>query len=98
MPPKSATSQNPKPQRRLRTHQINHLFQPHLHRHNYLISFSLTLAEIDCLSGYDFVVVDMEHDHGVVFQALPASTPQPLLKSPPFFACSRPLQLGPRKP
>ncbi|VVA36863.1 PREDICTED: 2-keto-3-deoxy-L-rhamnonate aldolase [Prunus dulcis] len=72
LPPKVATNQNPKPHRHLFTHQINHLFRPHLHRHNYLISLSPTLAEIDGLSNYDFVVVDMEHDHGVVSESTPS--------------------------
>ncbi|KAI5338134.1 hypothetical protein L3X38_017405 [Prunus dulcis] len=80
MPPTAATSQTPKPHRHLLTHQINHFFQPHLHRHNYLISFSPTIVEIDGLSSYDFVAVDMEHDHGIVSQAFPASTPWPPLK------------------
>ncbi|KAG5563538.1 hypothetical protein RHGRI_006093 [Rhododendron griersonianum] len=37
----------------------------------FLLSFSPTLAEIAGLSGYDFVVVDMEHGHGGTSAALP---------------------------
>ncbi|OMO79844.1 hypothetical protein CCACVL1_13365 [Corchorus capsularis] len=37
----------------------------------FLLSFSPTLAEISGLAGYDFVVVDMEHGHGGISQALP---------------------------
>ncbi|KAL4570611.1 hypothetical protein LXL04_026269 [Taraxacum kok-saghyz] len=36
----------------------------------FLLSFSPTLAEIAGLSGYDFVVVDMEHGPGGITQAL----------------------------
>ncbi|CAI9274598.1 unnamed protein product [Lactuca saligna] len=36
----------------------------------FLLSFSPTLAEIAGLSGYDFVVVDMEHGPGGISQAL----------------------------
>ncbi|XP_057976408.1 uncharacterized protein LOC131163723 [Malania oleifera] len=37
----------------------------------FLLSFSPTLAEIAGLAGYDFVVVDMEHGHGGISDALP---------------------------
>ncbi|XP_022950895.1 uncharacterized protein LOC111453851 [Cucurbita moschata] len=37
----------------------------------FLLSFSPTLAEIAGLSGYDFVVVDMEHGYGGISDALP---------------------------
>lgn len=37
----------------------------------FLLSFSPTLAEIVGLAGYDFAVVDMEHGHGGVSDALP---------------------------
>ncbi|KAJ0048962.1 hypothetical protein Pint_14837 [Pistacia integerrima] len=36
----------------------------------FLLSFFPTLAEISGQAGYDFVVVDMEHDHGGISQAL----------------------------
>ncbi|KAJ0779047.1 putative 2-keto-3-deoxy-L-rhamnonate aldolase [Helianthus annuus] len=36
----------------------------------FLLSFSPTLAEIAALSGYDFVVVDMEHGPGGIVEAL----------------------------
>ncbi|KAJ7961654.1 2-keto-3-deoxy-L-rhamnonate aldolase-like [Quillaja saponaria] len=37
----------------------------------FLLSFNPTLAEIAGLAGYDFVVVDMEHGHGGISDALP---------------------------
>ena len=37
----------------------------------FLLSFSPTIAEIAGLAGYDFVVVDMEHGHGGISDALP---------------------------
>ncbi|KAI4313752.1 hypothetical protein L6164_026707 [Bauhinia variegata] len=37
----------------------------------FLLSFSPTIAEIAGLAGYDFLVVDMEHGHGGVSDALP---------------------------
>ncbi|KAK7243841.1 hypothetical protein RIF29_38653 [Crotalaria pallida] len=37
----------------------------------FLLSFSPTLAEIAGLSGYDFVVIDMEHGYGGISEALP---------------------------
>nr|DAD17998.1 TPA_asm: hypothetical protein HUJ06_019461 [Nelumbo nucifera] len=37
----------------------------------FLLSFSPTIAEIAGLAGYDFVVVDMEHGHGSISDALP---------------------------
>lgn len=36
----------------------------------FLVSFSPTLAEISSHAGYDFVVVDMEHGHGGISEAL----------------------------
>ncbi|KAK8479622.1 hypothetical protein V6N13_030944 [Hibiscus sabdariffa] len=37
----------------------------------FLLSFSPTLAEIAALSGYDFVVIDMEHGPGGIYESLP---------------------------
>ncbi|KAL6498456.1 hypothetical protein OROHE_026644 [Orobanche hederae] len=37
----------------------------------FLLTFSPTIAEIAGLSGYDFVVIDMEHGHGGTSAALP---------------------------
>ncbi|KAL0326714.1 UNVERIFIED_CONTAM: 4-hydroxy-2-oxovalerate aldolase [Sesamum angustifolium] len=37
----------------------------------FLLTFSPTIAEIAGLSGYDFAVVDMEHGHGGISDALP---------------------------
>ncbi|CAJ2674377.1 2-keto-3-deoxy-L-rhamnonate aldolase [Trifolium pratense] len=37
----------------------------------FLLTFSPTLSEIAGLAGYDFVVVDMEHGHGSISDALP---------------------------
>ncbi|XP_027189066.2 uncharacterized protein, partial [Cicer arietinum] len=37
----------------------------------FLLTFSPTLAEIAGLSGYDFVVIDMEHGHGGISETLP---------------------------
>ncbi|XP_061357319.1 uncharacterized protein LOC133301672 [Gastrolobium bilobum] len=37
----------------------------------FLLSFSPTIAEIAGLAGYDFVVVDLEHGHGGISDALP---------------------------
>ncbi|XP_028767095.1 uncharacterized protein LOC114724806 [Neltuma alba] len=37
----------------------------------FLLTFSPTIAEIAGLAGYDFVVVDMEHGHGGISDALP---------------------------
>ncbi|XP_059309286.1 uncharacterized protein LOC132060317 isoform X1 [Lycium ferocissimum] len=37
----------------------------------FLLSFSPTLAEIAGLSGYDYAVIDMEHGHGGISDALP---------------------------
>ncbi|XP_057445472.1 uncharacterized protein LOC130737666 [Lotus japonicus] len=37
----------------------------------FLLTFSPTLAEIAGLAGYDFVVIDMEHGHGGISEALP---------------------------
>ncbi|CAB4310683.1 unnamed protein product [Prunus armeniaca] len=70
----------------------------------FLLSFSPTLAEIAGLSGYDFVVVDMEHGHGGISQALPclhalaaAQTPA-ILRLPEASAAwaKKALDLGPQ--
>ncbi|CAN0908912.1 2-keto-3-deoxy-L-rhamnonate aldolase [Linum grandiflorum] len=37
----------------------------------FLMTFSPTIAEIAALAGYDFVVIDMEHGHGGISEALP---------------------------
>ncbi|XP_051149585.1 uncharacterized protein LOC127264184 [Andrographis paniculata] len=37
----------------------------------FLLSFSPTIAEISGFAGYDFAVVDMEHGHGGISDALP---------------------------
>ena len=37
----------------------------------FLLSFSPTLAEIAGHAGYDFVIVNMEHSHGGISEALP---------------------------
>ncbi|KAL2530668.1 Phosphoenolpyruvate carboxylase family protein [Forsythia ovata] len=37
----------------------------------FLLSISPTLAEIAGLAGYDFAIVDMEHGHGGIYDALP---------------------------
>ncbi|KAK1304487.1 hypothetical protein QJS10_CPB11g00650 [Acorus calamus] len=69
----------------------------------FLLTFSPDLAEIAGLSGYDYVVVDMEHGHGGVSAALPclralaaASTPAILRlpESSPTWA-KKALDLGP---
>ncbi|KAK3030657.1 hypothetical protein RJ639_035861 [Escallonia herrerae] len=70
----------------------------------FLLSFSPTLAEIAGLAGYDFVVVDMEHGHGGVSDALPclhalAATSTPAIlrlpESNPTWA-KKALDLGPQ--
>ena len=70
----------------------------------FLLSFSPTLAEIAGLSGYDFVVVDMEHGDGGVSDALPclralAATRTPAIlrlpESCPTWA-KKALDLGPQ--
>ncbi|KAI7993611.1 2-keto-3-deoxy-L-rhamnonate aldolase [Camellia lanceoleosa] len=70
----------------------------------FLLSFSPTLAEISGLAGYDFVVVDMEHGHGGISDALPclhalAATRTPAIlrlpKSSPMWA-KKALDLGPQ--
>ncbi|KAL5726822.1 hypothetical protein ACHQM5_000074 [Ranunculus cassubicifolius] len=70
----------------------------------FLLSFSPTLAEIAGLAGYDFVVVDMEHGHGGVSDALPvlhalaaAGTPA-ILRLPESTAAwaKKALDLGPQ--
>lgn len=70
----------------------------------FLLSFSPTLAEIAGLAGYDFVVVDMEHGHGGVSDALPclhalAATRTPAIirlpESCPTWA-KKALDLGPQ--
>ncbi|XAR55166.1 2-keto-3-deoxy-L-rhamnonate aldolase [Bertholletia excelsa] len=70
----------------------------------FLLSFSPTLAEISGLAGYDFVVVDMEHGHGGVSDALPclhalAATRTPaILRLPESSAtwAKKALDLGPQ--
>ncbi|KAI3678492.1 hypothetical protein L6452_37787 [Arctium lappa] len=37
----------------------------------FLLSFSPTLVEIVGLSGYDFVIIDMEHGHNGISEAIP---------------------------
>lgn len=70
----------------------------------FLLSFSPTFAEIAGLAGYDFVVVDMEHGHGGVSDALPclhalAATRTPAIlrlpESCPTWA-KKALDLGPQ--
>ncbi|OVA14755.1 Aldehyde-lyase domain [Macleaya cordata] len=70
----------------------------------FLLSFSPTLAEIAGLAGYDFVVVDMEHGHGGISDALPclhalAATGTPAIlrlpESSPTWA-KKALDLGPQ--
>ncbi|KAM7491523.1 hypothetical protein LguiA_034444 [Lonicera macranthoides] len=70
----------------------------------FLLSFSPTLAEIAGLSGYDFVVVDMEHGPGGISAALPclhalAATNTPAIlrlpESSPTWA-KKALDLGPQ--
>ncbi|KAJ9706321.1 hypothetical protein PVL29_001711 [Vitis rotundifolia] len=70
----------------------------------FLFSFSPTIAEIAGLAGYDFVVVDMEHGHGGVSDALPclhalAATRTPAIirlpESCPTWA-KKALDLGPQ--
>ncbi|XP_062026715.1 uncharacterized protein LOC133742993 [Rosa rugosa] len=70
----------------------------------FLLSFSPTLAEIAGLSGYDFVVVDMEHGPGGVSEALSclralAATQTPAIlrlpESSPTWA-KKALDLGPQ--
>ncbi|PIA48833.1 hypothetical protein AQUCO_01300032v1 [Aquilegia coerulea] len=70
----------------------------------FLLSFSPTLAEIAGLAGYDFVVVDMEHGHGGISDALPclyalAATGTPaILRLPESNAtwAKKALDLGPQ--
>ncbi|CAN4075867.1 unnamed protein product [Withania somnifera] len=70
----------------------------------FLLSFSPTLAEIAGLSGYDFAVVDMEHGHGGISDALPclhalAATNTPaILRIPESSAtwAKKALDLGPQ--
>ncbi|XP_027360400.1 uncharacterized protein LOC113868746 [Abrus precatorius] len=70
----------------------------------FLLSFSPTLAEIAGLSGYDFVVVDMEHGHGGISDALPclhalaASGTAAILRVPETSAAwaKKALDLGPQ--
>ncbi|PRQ16672.1 putative 2-keto-3-deoxy-L-rhamnonate aldolase [Rosa chinensis] len=70
----------------------------------FLLSFSPTLAEIAGLSGYDFVVVDMEHGPGGISEALSclralAATQTPAIlrlpESSPTWA-KKALDLGPQ--
>ncbi|TKY69265.1 2-keto-3-deoxy-L-rhamnonate aldolase [Spatholobus suberectus] len=70
----------------------------------FLLSFSPTLAEIAGLAGYDFVVVDMEHGHGGIRDALPclhalaASDTAAILRVPETSAAwaKKALDLGPQ--
>ncbi|OIT04035.1 PREDICTED: uncharacterized protein LOC109224875 [Nicotiana attenuata] len=70
----------------------------------FLLSFSPTLAEIAGLVGYDFAVVDMEHGHGGISDALPclhalAATNTPaILRIPESSAtwAKKALDLGPQ--
>ncbi|KAK7308694.1 hypothetical protein VNO77_42317 [Canavalia gladiata] len=70
----------------------------------FLLSFSPTLAEIAGLAGYDFVVVDMEHGHGGISDALPclhalaASGTAAILRVPETSAtwAKKALDLGPQ--
>jgi 2-keto-3-deoxy-L-rhamnonate aldolase RhmA len=70
----------------------------------FLLSFSPTFAEIAGLSGYDFVVIDMEHGHGGISDALPclhalAATQTPaILRLPESSAtwAKKALDLGPQ--
>lgn len=70
----------------------------------FLLSFSPTLAEIAGLAGYDFVVVDMEHGHGGVSDALPclhalaATRTSAILRLPESSAtwAKKALDLGPQ--
>ncbi|TMW94916.1 hypothetical protein EJD97_009617 [Solanum chilense] len=70
----------------------------------FLLGFSPTLAEIAGLAGYDFAVVDMEHGHGGISDALPclhalAATQTPaILRIPESSAtwAKKALDLGPQ--
>ncbi|KAK6262675.1 hypothetical protein QUC31_008491 [Theobroma cacao] len=70
----------------------------------FLLSFSPTLAEIAALSGYDFVVIDMEHGPGGIHESLqilrtlsPTNTPA-IIRLPEFSAAwaKKALDLGPQ--
>ncbi|CAK8570394.1 unnamed protein product [Lathyrus sativus] len=70
----------------------------------FLLTFSPTLAEIAGLSGYDFVVIDMEHGHGTISDTLPclhalaASQTAAILRVPETTAtwAKKALDLGPQ--
>ncbi|KAL3499080.1 hypothetical protein ACH5RR_041812 [Cinchona calisaya] len=70
----------------------------------FLLSFSPTLAEIVGLAGYDFAVVDMEHGHGGISDALPclhalaATNTAAILRIPESSAtwAKKALDLGPQ--
>ncbi|WJX16734.1 hypothetical protein P8452_06725 [Trifolium repens] len=70
----------------------------------FLLTFSPTLSEIAGLAGYDFVVVDMEHGHGSISDALPclhalaASQTAAILRVPETTAAwaKKALDLGPQ--
>ncbi|KAL2516650.1 Phosphoenolpyruvate carboxylase family protein [Abeliophyllum distichum] len=70
----------------------------------FLLSFSPTLAEIAGLAGYDFAVVDMEHGHGGISDALPclralaATNTAAILRLPESSAtwAKKALDLGPQ--
>ncbi|EPS65558.1 hypothetical protein M569_09219, partial [Genlisea aurea] len=70
----------------------------------FLLSFSPTIAEIAGLAGYDFAVVDMEHGHGGISDALPclhalaATNTAAILRLPESSAAwaKKALDLGPQ--
>ncbi|KZV45953.1 hypothetical protein F511_10643 [Dorcoceras hygrometricum] len=70
----------------------------------FLLTFSPTLAEIAGLAGYDFAVVDMEHGHGGISDALPclhalaATNTAAILRLPESSAtwAKKALDLGPQ--
>ncbi|XP_075522946.1 uncharacterized protein LOC142555756 [Primulina tabacum] len=70
----------------------------------FLLTFSPTLAEIAGLAGYDFAVVDMEHGHGGISDALPclralaATNTAAILRIPESSAAwaKKALDLGPQ--
>ncbi|CAL5206694.1 unnamed protein product [Lathyrus oleraceus] len=70
----------------------------------FLLTFSPTLAEIAGLSGYDFVVIDMEHGHGTISDTLPclhalaASQTAAIIRVPETTAtwAKKALDLGPQ--
>ncbi|KAK4423123.1 4-hydroxy-2-oxovalerate aldolase [Sesamum alatum] len=70
----------------------------------FLLTFSPTIAEIAGLAGYDFAVVDMEHGHGGISDALPclhalaATNTAAILRVPESSAtwAKKALDLGPQ--